>query len=339
MGRGAAVSREQVSHFKGFVARTANAMSEQKSILSAPYFHSEEAAYEYVEGRLWPQGPICPKCGVIGNSAKLKGKSTRVGVYKCRDCRKPFRVTVGTIFEASHIPLNVWLQAVFLVASSKKGISSNQLHRSLGVSLKSAWFMSHRIREAMRGGMLAPFGTNGGIVEVDETFIGNDRTIKPKWDKQRRGSQHKYKVLSLVDRTSGQAMSVVVDDIKAATLLPIIRANVAKEARIMTDDAAYYNDLRFFFAGHKSVAHTAGEYVNRENPEIHTNTIEGFFSVFKRGMKGVYQHCAHNHLHRYLAEFDFRYNNRKALGVEDAERADKLLKGVVGKRLTYQTTA
>jgi transposase-like protein len=309
-------------------------MTSKNSILSAVYFHREEAAYEFVEARLWPHGPVCPKCGVIGNSAKLKGKSTRIGIYKCRDCRKPFRVTVGTIFEASHIPLNVWLQAIFLVASSKKGISTNQLHRSLGITLKSAWFMSHRIREAMREGALAPFGHGGGIVEVDETFVGRDHA-----QRLRPGTQHKYKVLSLVDRTSGKSLSVVVDEVKAATLLPIIRENVAKEARIMTDEATYYNDLRFFFAGHDSVRHRTGEYVSKENPELHTNTIEGFFSVFKRGMKGVYQHCAHNHLHRYLAEFDFRYSNRKALGVEDAERADKLLKGFSGKRLTYQTTA
>ena len=302
------------------------------SILSAPYFHSEEAAYEFVEARLWPHGPTCPKCGVIGNSAKLKGKSTRLGVYKCRDCRKPFRVTVGTVFEKSHIPLNVWLQAIFLVASSKKGISTNQLHRSLGITLKAAWFMSHRIREAMRGGFLAPFGEGGGIVEVDETYIGHDKTMA-----RRRGTKHKYKVLSLVDRSSGKAMSVVVDEVKAATILPIVRANVAKEARLMTDEATYYNDLRLFFASHDTVQHSAGEYVAKRDQEIHTNTIEGFFSVFKRGMKGVYQHCAHNHLHRYLAEFDFRYSNRKALGVEDSERADKLLKGVVGKRLTYET--
>lgn len=308
-------------------------MKSKNSILSAPYFHNEEAAYEYVEARLWPNGPVCPKCGVIGNSAKLKGKSTRLGVYKCRDCRKPFRVTVGTIFEKSHIPLNVWLQAIFLVASSKKGISTNQLHRSLGINLKAAWFMSHRIREAMREGDLAPFGQGGGIVEVDETYVGRDprRSIKP-------GVQHKMKVLSLVDRTSGKSLSFVVDEVKAASLLPIIRANVAKEARLMTDEAKYYNDLRWLFADHKTVHHAADEYVSKDNPEVHTNTIEGFFSVFKRGMKGVYQHCAHNHLHRYLAEFDFRYSNRKALGVEDAERADKLLKGFIGKRLTYETT-
>jgi transposase-like protein len=310
-----------------------------ESILSAPYFHNEESAYAFVEGRLWPNGPVCPKCGVIGNSAKLKGKSTRVGVYKCRDCRKPFRVTVGTIFEASHIPLNIWLQAVFLVASSKKGISSNQLHRSLGISLKSAWFMSHRIRESMRGGDLALFGQGGGVVEVDETYIGRDHTIKPKGEKRGRGFHHKNKVLSLVDRNSGQARSFVVDHVDSKTLGPIVRANLAREARLMTDENRAYTLVGREFAAHAIVSHQSGEYVNKHWPGMHTNTIESFFSVFKRGMKGVYQHCAHNHLHRYLAEFDFRYNNRKALGVEDSERADKLLKGVVGKRLTYQTTA
>ena len=308
------------------------------SILSAPYFHSEAAAYDFVEARLWPHGPVCPKCGVIGNSVKLAGKSTRIGVYKCRDCRKPFRVTVGTIFEKSHIPLNVWLQAVFLVASSKKGISTNQLHRSLGITLKSAWFMSHRIREAMREGALFPFGENGGVVEVDETYIGHDKNIKPKGEKRGRGYHHKNKVLSLVDRNSGQARSFVVDDVKASTIYPVLRQNLAREAKLMTDEAAQYKAFGHNFGAHNIVRHMHGEYVSKENPALHTTTIEGFFSVFKRGMKGVYQHCAHNHLHRYLAEFDFRYNNRKALGVEDAERADKILKGFVGKRLTYETT-
>jgi transposase-like protein len=308
------------------------------SILSAPYFHNEEAAYEFVEARLWPNGPTCPKCGVIGNSVKLAGKSTRIGVYKCRDCRKPFRVTVGTIFEKSHIPLNVWLQAIFLVASSKKGISTNQLHRSLGITLKAAWFMSHRIREAMREGEFFPFGENGGVVEVDETYIGRDKTIKPKGEKKGRGFHHKNKILSLVDRNTGKARSFVVDDVKASTIAPIVRENLAKEARLMTDESIIYTMVGREFPAHGIVRHQAGEYVSKENREMHTNTIEGFFSVFKRGMKGVYQHCAHNHLHRYVAEFDFRYNNRKALGVEDSERAEKLLKGFVGKRLTYETT-
>lgn len=307
------------------------------SILSAPYFHNEEAAYAFVEARLWPKGPVCPKCGVIGNSHKMSGKSTRLGVYKCRECRKPFRVTVGTIFEASHIPLNVWLQAVFLVASSKKGVSSNQLHRMLGISLKSAWFMSHRIREAMRGGDLALFGMNGGVVEVDETFIGHDKNIKPKGEKRGRGFHHKNKILSLVDRNSRQARSFVVDDVKASTLVPIILANLSREAKLMTDENSSYVVVGREFAAHNIVHHFQREYVSKVDSSVHTNTIEGFFSVFKRGMKGVYQHCAHNHLHRYVAEFDFRYNNRVALGVVDSERADKLLKGFVGKRLTYQT--
>jgi transposase-like protein len=308
------------------------------SVLSAPYLHNEEAAYEFVEARLWPYGPVCPHCGIIGNAVKLKSKSTRLSVHKCRDCRKPFTVKVGTVFQASHIPLNVWLQAIFLVASSKKGVSANQLHRSLGITLKSAWFMAHRIREAMREGGLAPFGADGGIVEVDETFIGHDKSIKPKGEKRGRGYHHKNKVLSLVDRNSGQARSFVVDKVDAATVAPIVRENLAREAKLMTDESFIYTKVGREFAAHAVVQHNRGEYVAKGDRAIHTNTIEGFFSVFKRGMKGVYQHCAHNHLHRYLAEFDFRYNNRQALGVEDLERADKLLRGVVGKRLTYETT-
>ncbi len=307
-----------------------------ESILSQPYFHNENAAYAFVEERVWPNGPVCPKCGVIGRAGKLGGASTRIGVYKCYDCRKPFTVKVGTIFESSHIPLRLWLQAIFLIASSKKGISSNQLHRTLGVSLKSAWFMSHRIREAMRiDGEV--FGIGGGSVEVDETFIGNDRTKKPHGVKKGRGYEHKNKVLSLVDRSTGQARSLVVDDLKAATLVPILQANIDREARILTDEAGQYKFLSRHFADHKFTSHGKGEYVSASDRTVHTNTIEGFFSVFKRGMKGVYQHCGHNHLNRYMAEFDFRYNNRLALGVNDHQRAERLLAGVVGKRLTYQT--
>jgi transposase-like protein len=283
------------------------------SILSAPYFHNEEAAYAFVEARIWPRGPVCPHCGGVEKNRKMQGKSTRIGVYKCYDCRKPFTVKIGTIFESSHIPMNVWLQAIFMVASSKKGVSSNQLHRTLGITLKSAWFMSHRIREAMRAGDLAPFGANGGAVEVDETFIGHDKAIKPKGEKKGRGFHHKNKVLSLVDRTSGQARSYVVDDVKASTLAPIVRDNLAREARLMTDENASYIKVGREFAAHGIVHHTQGEYVSKLDGAVHTNTIEGFFSIFKRGMKGVYQHCGHNHLHRYLAEFDFRYSNRIAL--------------------------
>ena len=226
---------------------------------------------------------------------------------------------------------------------AKKGISSNQLHRMLGISLKSAWFMSHRIREAMSEKGLENFGVDGGAVEVDETFIGNDFTKKPKGEKKGRGYEHKNKILSLVDRTTGRAKSVVVDNLKLSTLLPILQANIAPEAHVMTDEAAQYTNryagIGRYFREHGVVRHAAKEYVNFNDPNVHTNTIEGFFSIFKRGMKGIYQHCAHNHLHRYLAEFDFRYNNRKALGVEDQERAEKMLQGVKGKRLTYRTTA
>lgn len=308
------------------------------SILSAAHFHNEEAAYEFVEARIWPNGPVCVHCGGCERIGKLAGKSTRIGVYKCYDCRKPFTVKVGTIFEDSRVALRLWLQAIFLIASSKKGVSSHQLHRTLGVTLKTAWFMSHRVREAMNGnGFL--FGAGGGIVEVDETFIGRDKTIKPDGVKKGRGYHHKNKVLALVDRTTGQARAMVVDDLKASTMIPILKANIDPSARVMTDEAGQYHYLGQHFAQHGFTRHGKGEYVSREDRGVHINTIEGYFSVFKRGMIGVYQHCHHNHLHRYIGEFNFRYNNRMRLGVNDVERADKLLDGVVGKRLTYRTVA
>ena len=304
------------------------------SILSRKEFHNEEAAYEYVEARVWPNGATCPKCGERERVSRMGGKSTRIGTYKCYKCRKPFTVKVGTIFESSHVPMHVWLQAIYLMCASKKGTSNNQLHRTLGVTLKTAWFMSHRIREAMRSGDLAPMGGNGGVVEVDETFIGNDRTKKPHGVKKGRGYAHKHKVLSLVDRTSGRAKSFVVEDVKAKTLVPILRANIAKEASVMTDEASQYFKLNDDFASHDFVRHQQGEY---GRGEIHTNTIEGFYSIFKRGMKGVYQHCSKEHLHRYMAEFDFRYGNRVAKEVDDKLRADIALLGIAGKRLTYET--
>ena len=303
------------------------------SILSKPYFHNEEAAYEFIEARIWPRGAVCPHCGGVERNKKMGGASTRIGVYKCYDCRKPFTVKIGTIFEASHIPLRLWLQAIFLVASSKKGISSNQLHRTLGITLKSAWFMSHRIREAMTHNGIGFFGSEGGDVEIDETFIGKDH----RKDQNKSGYAHKQKVLSLLDRTAGQTRSIVVDDLKIPTLMKFIKANVHPNARILTNGAQQYRRTKEYFRDHQWVDHFHGEYVSTKDKTFHTNTIEGFFSIFKRGMKGVYQHCGHQHLNRYLAEFDFRYSNRKALGIEDAERADKLLRGVVGKRLTYQT--
>jgi transposase-like protein len=233
--------------------------------------------------------------------------------------------------------MHYWLQAVYLMCASKKGISSNQLHRTLGVTLKTAWFMSHRIREAMRSGDLAPFGSGGGIVEADETFIGHDKTKKPPRSKGIRGTAHKHAVLALVDRNTGRSRTLVVDNLKGETIGQFVRENVAKEATLMTDEFRSYRAVGKELDGHRLVRHKMGEYVNRKDPTIHTNTIEGYFSIFKRGMRGVYQHCGKRHLHRYLAEFDFRYGNRQALGVEDQDRAVRAVLGVVGKRLTYQT--
>ena len=311
------------------------------SVLSHAHFHDEAAAFAFLEESIWPNGGVCAHCGCMGRISKIKAnadKRIRVGLHKCGDCKKQFRVTVGTVFEHARIPLHKMLQAVHLLCSSKKGISAHQLHRVLEVQYKTAWFLAHRIREAMRSGELAPMGIAGGIVEVDETFIGNDRDVKPKGEKKGRGYAHKHKVLSLVDRETGQKRSMVVDDLTAKTLTPILRENIAKEARVMTDEAGQYRKLGDEFADHGFTRHGQGEYVDLEDPAIHTNTIEGAFSVFKRGMKGVYQHCGKQHLHRYLAEFDFRYNNRSKLGVEDAERAGRALKGIVGKRLTYRGT-
>ena len=300
------------------------------SALSAPHFHNEEAAYAYIEARIWPQGPVCPRCGGMERNGKLGGKSTRVGTYKCYECRKPFTVKIGTIFEASHVAMHIWLQAMYLVAGSKKGVSSNQLHRILGVTLKTAWFMSHRIREAMRSGDLTPFGSDGGAVEVDETFIG-----RVKGKPVRHGYEHKLKVLALVERNTGKTRMMVADNLTAAYIAPIVRANVAREAVLMTDEARHYVKVGREFAAHGVVRHMVGEY---GRGFINTNTIEGSFSIFKRGMRGIYQHCSEKHLHRYLAEFEFRYTNRVANGMNDTDRADAMLRGVVGKRLTYETT-
>ncbi len=304
------------------------------SLFSQKHLQDEEAAYAWVEARIWPDGPVCPHCGEKERVSKMKGKATRIGLYKCYKCRKQFTFKIGTIFEKSHVPMHVWLQAFYLIAGSKKGISSNQLHRTLGVTLKTAWFMAHRIREAMWTGELAPMGGNGGVVEADETFIGKKQGMKPKGEKKGRGYAHKHAVLSLVER-GGKVRSVHVKDIETKTVVPISKENISHEARVMTDKAGQYIGLAMSFAQLGVVAHGKGEY---GRGDIHTNTIENFFSVFKRGMKGVYQQCGERHLHRYVAEFDFRYNNRIALGVDDEERTARLVKGVVGKRLTYQTT-
>ena len=302
------------------------------SALSAPHFHSEEAAFAYVEARVWPEGPACPLCGGFDRIGKMGGKSTRVGLHKCYQCRKPFIVRMGTIFESSHVPLNIWLQAMYLIAGSKKGISSNQLHRTLGVTLKTAWFMSHRIREAMRDGSMEPFGGEGGDVQVDETYIGNRSDVTKA--KGASGYGHKMRVVSLLDERTGRTRSVYAAGLAVGEVANIVRDNVALESHLVTDESRLYWRVGKEFAAHSKVFHGAGNYVNNGRT---TNDLEGFFSIFKRGMRGVYQFCNEKHLHRYLAEFDFRYSNHMALGYNDADRADALLKGVTGKRLTHQT--
>ncbi len=316
------------------------------SILSARVLQNEADAIAWVEARVWPEGPVCPHCGGVERISKMGGKATRIGLWKCYQCRKQFTVKVGTVFESSHVPMHLWLQAMYLLCSSKKGISSNQLHRTLGVTLKTAWFMAHRIREAMRVVGVEPMGGAGTIVESDETYIckldsaPTGRGAKPK------GYGHKNAVLTLVER-GGSARSFHIDGNAISDIMPIVRENIAREATVMTDEAKHYYDVADDFAGHKTVKHSAEEYVRNEFwiegdklhiESIHTNTVEGYYSIFKRGMKGVYQHCKEKHLHRYLAEFDFRYSNRVRLGVDDVERTERAVKGIVGKRLTYRTS-
>jgi transposase-like protein len=312
------------------------------SLISQQHLQDEEAAYAWVEAHVWPKGPQCPHCSEQKRVSKMQGNATRVGLHKCYACRKQFRVTVGTIFEKSHVALHLWLQAFYLIAGSKKGISANQLHRTLGVTLKTAWFMGHRIREAMRvGSLVPPMGSDGGVVEIDETIYGRAAS-HPVGRAGGRGyynAIHKNVVLSLVER-GGEVRSFHVEGSTVSQVIPVVKDNVAREAAVMTDGAPIYKRNLADFASHDRVDHSADEYVRYEDgrPPIHTNTVEGYFSLFKRGMRGTYQHCKEKHLHRYLAEFDFRYNNRVRLGVNDEQRAAKMVKGAVGKRLTYRTT-
>ena len=302
---------------------------------SAPHFRDDDAARSYLERLRWPAGTICPHCGVIGHSYK----TPTPGRYRCaeKECRKDFTVTMNTPMERSHIALHKWLQAFHLMCSSKKGVSAHQLHRTLGITYRSAWFMAHRIRECMRTGGLAPMGGGGKVVESDETFIGRKKGVR----KPKSGFGHKNVVLTLVER-GGKARSFHVDSIRIADVVPIVRQNVAREAKFVTDEASHYWDVGREFARHDAVNHGLDEYARYERDKdgteyvIHTNTVEGYYSIFKRGMKGVYQHCDEKHLHRYLAEYDFRYNHRSALGFDDGERAALAIKSADGKRLTYK---
>ncbi|HEX3943515.1 MAG TPA: IS1595 family transposase, partial [Rhizomicrobium sp.] len=312
------------------------------SKLNQSFFHDEVEAFKTLEAIMWPEGPSCPHCGAVDRLNRLEGVRTKAskknpegvlrhGLWKCYHCRNQFTVRKGTVFEDSHLPLTLWFQAAFLMASSKKGVSANQLHRTLGITLKSAWFMAHRLREAMREGALAvPFGSGGGAVEADETYIGRWRRLRDG----ERGHHHKIPVFTLIDRDTKRARSVVMPIVTSIAIGEIVAENVSREARLKTDEAIYYKRPgKELVASHESVNHRSEEYVRGDT---YTNNAEGYFSVFKKGMKGIYQHCSEKHLHRYLAEFDFRYNHRVANGVDDATRAAIALKGAAGKRLTYR---
>jgi transposase-like protein len=300
------------------------------SHLNEPWFNEAEAAREHLEAIRWPDGPVCPHCGAMGNTRKVTGMKHRAGLYACReaDCGGHFTVTVGTLFERSHIPLHKWFQAVYFLCSSKKGMSAHQLSRMLGVTYKTAWFMAHRIREGMKeGAWPGSLGGEGKTVEADETFIGR----KPGRKKQ-RGFRHKLAVMSLVER-GGKVRSFKIDDVNPNTLRKVLVTQVDRKSALMTDDSHFYKPVGKEFASHESVNHSEEEYVRGL---AHTNTIEGYFSIFKRGMRGIYQHCGEQHLKRYLVEFDFRYNHRASLGWNDQQRTIAALKGIDGRRLTYQ---
>ncbi len=307
-------------------------------------FHDENAARAFLEGVLWPAGPICPHCGVINHAYPSK----RPGVYRCAEpaCRQDFTVTMNTVMERSHIALHKWLQAFHLMCSSKKGISAHQLHRTLEIGYKAAWFMCHRIREAMRdGGGLGPLGGEGKIVEADETYYGavdkakartKTTSGRPFTKSGKAGPANKRPVVALVER-GGNVRTFHVPVADQMTVEKIVNENIARESRLHTDESRLYFNAADTFTAHETVHHTSGEYVRYEDGRaIHTNSAEGYFSIFKRGMRGVYQHCKEKHLHRYLAEFDFRYNHRVRLGIHDGERAVLAVKNAAGKRLTYR---
>lgn len=295
--------------------------------ITDPIYSDENKAREHLEKLRWPDGPICPHCGSIDNATKLKGKSTRPGVYKCKakECRKPFSVTVGTLMERSKIPLNKWLAAMHLMTASKKGVSAHQLHRMLGITYESAWFMAHRLRAAMRNPKAGPIGGNNKVVEADETYVGGkakNRAFKepPK----------KEAVFALVERF-GEVRSFHVANVTGKTLRTALVTAADRASYLMTDEPNSYTKVGKEFAGHGSVNHSKDEYVRATF--WHTNTVENYFSILKHGVFGVYHHVSEAHLHRYLSEFDFRYNTRN---LDDASRADKALKGMVRKRLTYR---
>jgi transposase-like protein len=302
--------------------------------LTDPIFTDDEAARRHFEAIRWPDGPVCPHCGSVDKVYRLNGKSHRAGLIHCNNCDQAFTVTVGSVMERSHVPLNKWALAYRLMCSSKKGMSAHQLHRMLGVTYKTAWFMAHRIRESMRDIHPETLGGEGKTVEIDETFVGGLEKNKHRSKRQHvgTGGAGKEAVFSLVER-GGRVSSRHVPAVTAATLRPILTAQVHEATFVRTDEGATAKSLGRGFKKHGMVNHSIGEYVRGET---HTNTIEGYFSIFKRGIYGVYHHVSQEHLKRYLTEFDFRYNERAALGVTDVERTAKAIKGAEGKRLTYR---
>jgi len=297
--------------------------------LTNPIYSDKNKAREHLESLHWPNGPVCPRCGETKRVTRLKGKSTRPGVVMCNPCRKPFTVTVGTVFEDSKIALNKWLLGFRLMAGSKKGISAHQLHRSLGITYKSAWFMAHRIREAMDGATgNAPLGGGSGIVEADETYVGGKAR-----NRAHRKPAKKKAVVALVER-EGHVRSFHVANVNAKNVRALITTNVRRDAHLMTDESPIYKRLGKEYRAHYSVNHSAKEYVTLGGYK-HSNTAENFFSIFKRGVIGTYHHMSEAHLGRYTAEFDFRYNTRT---ISDTERTDVAILGAIGKRLTYRRT-
>jgi transposase-like protein len=307
---------------------------------AAKHFHDDAAARTLIESIRWPDGPVCSHCGSINRAYAVTG---RAGLYRCaeKECRKDFTCTTGTVMERSKIPLHKWMMGFYLMNASKKGVSAHQLHRALGVTYQTAWFMCHRIREAMRdGGLSGPLGGGGKVVEADETYLWEVEERKPS--KQRRGRPFtksgrsglggKRAIVALVER-GGRVRSFHPANADGPSVSAIVRENIARESRLHTDESRLYTKPGADFAAHETITHSRGEYVRGD---VHTNTVEGYFSIFKRGMRGVYQHCKEKHLHRYLAEFDHRYNHRVGLGYSDIDRTYAAIKGAEGKRLTYR---